>query len=286
MKHELVLEFKKQYKKFINQLIKISISDKDARKYLNYLGDCKTNIIILRFMRETSKIFDDIMLCNPSLFDNTEQSVKLSDSFDLISYVRINKLNKKNLNTVFIYLRSLFMMGYKIIDENINNVRNNSLFNDEWFSTIDGDNVGLLGAMENMRTNVKYPDGLKMDSDVLKQATNNIKNLLGDEGGSSDNMMMNMINEIGNSLDNPDVNDRPTEQDDDILNSLPPGLESLFRGNKDDLLPMLRAVSQVSNKYQQKIDEGELDPQELINQTQQMMGKMMGNINFPQEESS
>ena len=49
---------------------------------------------------------------------------------------------------------------------------------------------------------------------------------------------------------------------------------------------MLRAVSQVSNKYQQKIDEGELDPQELINQTQQMMGKMMGNINFPQEESS
>jgi len=286
MKHELVLEFKKQYKKFINQLIKISISDKDARKYLNYLGDCKTNIIILRFMRETSKIFDDIMLCNPSLFDNTEQSVKLSDSFDLISYVRINKLNKKNLNTVFIYLRSLFMMGYKIIDENINNVRNNSLFNDEWFSTIDGDNVGLLGAMENMRTNVKYPDGLKMDSDVLKQATNNIKNLLGDEGGSSDNMMMNMINEIGNSLDNPDVNDRPTEQDDDILNSLPPGLESLFPGNKDDLLPMLRAVSQVSNKYQQKIDEGELDPQELINQTQQMMGKMMGNINFPQEESS
>lgn len=248
--------FNEQLKKFINEIIKTfpEYNDTLSDYYNDLLNSklCNDDKYVKRFMRKMKDMKIKISKKDNTIFDDDIYILKNVNFREI--WVK-DDLSNNNRETIWEYIQMLFVIGETIISDcsKITDLMH------QFKSLKEGDNN-----LDDMpETDEAVLNMLKNLSEST--STNNI-----DESLFKDGMIGKLAQELSEEINmdiDVDQNDENSTVDDVFSN--------LISG--DNPMKFMNLVQTVGNKIQNKVSNGELNQEKLIEEAQGMMGMLTNN---------
>ena len=307
MKSFYLQQFEEKFKELINEL-STKFTDKiEIEVYKRSLDKLDYTKIVKHFAEQLQPYSNLVSESNDDLFKIEKLEFIDQISFNEIWESDLGETDRKS---IWQYIQILYLLSNLIIDnsisENKTNIKDNKqcdidnkqcdIDNDENIEcndsnesvstnneipNIDGDfsnsQETINKMIETMKTNISNTDKEQLDinnisKEQIENATNEVKNRF-QSSDNDDNIMGDMITEINKELNN--MVDNKDEVDNNNNNSeLNPQLDMMSKMLNIDskgLGGIMNIANRVSQKFQDRVENGELNPNDLMQSAQSML---------------
>lgn len=251
---------------FINELIVVFPEYKESltKNYNDILENNKSNsdIYVKEYMSITKKINSKLASKNDTLFKSTEELILLRD----IDFRNLwaKDINDKTRENIWKYLQTLYVIGKKVVgdDNEIDNlIKDFTQGNNNISDELKNDTEDMMNMLKNMST-------LEQDPNESQEATDNdLSNLF--DGGIISNIAKELTSEL--DLDKLDMGN-PSNMNEAFSNIM-------GGGNGGGQNNFFNLVTKVGEKIQNKVQSGQINQGDLMQEAQ----KMMGGLKNPQQ---
>ena len=238
---------------FLNELIVIFPENKECfeKNYKEIIDnkECVSDVYVKDYMNKISKYHSDIAKKNDKLFKSDKEIFLLKEvDFRDLWYKDLSDSTRENL---WKYLQTLYVLGKKIVtsDDEVSNMLNE--LNSDNIPDTDFDEMKQM--MENMS---------KITQNVNKD--DNINDLF------NNGIISDIAKELTNEIDINKMDVGNPQNMNEAFNNIMGG----NGGNK-----FFDLINKVGQKIQSKVEKGEINQGDLINEAQ----KMMGGLKNPEE---
>lgn len=265
--HTSLTYFNETLKSFIKEIIETFPEFKEVLElyYDDILEDglCTNDKYVKRFIRKLSEHKLLISKRDPALFEN---SIMILKNVDFKIIFSSDELSEENRDSIWKYIQTLYVLGETIINDS-NKIK--SIVN-TFQKFRKGDEEGEIEDVsesgEGEQADEEILSMLKNLSESNKNSPPLPDNIL--ETGIIGKLATELANDI--KLDNLDLDINENSNVDDVFNNL------LSGGNPMKFMNLLQTVG---SKIQEKVENSELDQNELINEATKMMSSLQGGDN-------
>jgi hypothetical protein len=257
--------FNNSYRSFINDILTTFPEFKEVVTdyYGEFLesGDSNDDKHVKRFMRKINDFKTQIVQKDESIFG---ESLFLIKNVDFKKIWESEEVSESNKETIWEYLQTLFVLGKTIISdsdkikkmvENFKNLRENtsSETNDQSCEE-DNDMAQMLKNLSERQQNTENSESSEsgLNEDLLKN-------------GMIGKLAQELSEEI--NIDSLNLNMDDTENVNDIFSNLVSG---------DNPMKFMNLLQKVGSKIQDKVSNGGLDQEKLVEEATSMMGALTG----------
>lgn len=252
---------------FLNELNVVFPEYKEtiSKNYSDILRNSNSNsdIYVKEYMSIAKNISTGLSTKDSSIFKGTEELILLRelDFRNLWS----KDINDKTRENIWKYLQTLYVIGEKIVgdDNEIDNlIKDFTKGKDNTMNDLKNDTENMMNMLKNMSTLEQDPDGEENEN-----SQGDLGNLF--EGGIISDIAKELTNEL--NLDNLDIGN-PSNMN-EAFSNLMGGGNGGGQGNFFNL------VTKVGEKIQNKVQSGQINQGDLMQEAQ----KMMGGLKNPQQ---
>ena len=212
------------------------------------------------------------------LVSATDDALFNIDNLEFIDQINFKNIWEDNLSecdkkSLWQYIQILYLLSNIIIDPSPVSCDNstNELSGDNSHTTINKMIETMKNNIEN--TNVEELSLDNISKKQIDEATNEVKSKFGSKG--SNNVMEDMISEINKELTNMiDKKDSVDDISPAELSESNPQLDmmsQMLNIDKNGLGGIMNIANRVSQKFQSRVENGELDPAQLMTSAQSML---------------
>ena len=278
-------QFELKFKELINDLFNKYPDKLEIIVYKRTLDKIDYGKVSENFCKSLNEYSDLITNKDDSLF-----SVEKLEFIDQLKFGDIwtEELTQPEKDTIWQYIQILYLLSNLIHKTpNENNTSIASAAPDAPNSENKADNANVAdnfnfdeifkSIQENAGENKEKFNLNNLSQDEINKATNDIKEKL---NNSDNNIMTDMIGEINSELNNMVLNKDKNEDKNEDKSEIDPQLENtpqvemmskMLNINDDGIKGILNIATKVSQKYQQKVESGELNPEDLMKSAQSML---------------
>lgn len=281
-------QFELKFKELINDLFNKYPDKLEIIVYKRTLDKLDYGKVSENFCTSLNKYSDLITNKDDSLF-----SVEKLEFIDQLKFGDIwtEELTQPEKDTIWQYIQILYLLSnliHKTPNENNTSISSaapdvpaapNSENKADNANVADNFNFDEIfkSIQENAGENKEKFNLNNLSQDEINKATNDIKEKL---NNSDNNIMTDMIGEINSELNNMVLNKDKNEDKNDDKSDIDPQLENtpqvemmskMLNINDDGIKGILNIATKVSQKYQQKVESGELNPEDLMKSAQSML---------------
>ena len=278
-------QFELKFKELINDLFNKYPDKLEIIVYKRTLDKLDYGKVSENFCTSLNEYSDLITNKDDSLF-----SVEKLEFIDQLKFEDIwtEELTQPEKDTIWQYIQILYLLSNLIHKTpNENNTSIASTAPDAPNSENKADNANVTdnfnfdeifkSIQENAGENKEKFNLNNLSKDEINKATNDIKEKL---NNSDNNIMTDMIGEINSELNSMVLNKDKSKVNENKNNEIDPQLENapqvemmskMLNINDDGIKGILNIATKVSQKYQQKVESGELNPEDLMKSAQSML---------------
>lgn len=256
-------KFNKVFQEFIKELIKTFPDETLKMKKHKYykIEDMDSNTKYLEdFINNNLPYMDEISKCNKKFFKHSKLFIVNDTSYK--SILRSPSITRNNLNMIWKYLHTLFILCYSvdnlqtIIDDNlldntnINKIKANLDNYDKLLADIISKNKQALNIQEQ-------ESETKQNSEIKSNEENDMDDFF------DNSLIGSLAKELSEGFNEEDMKDLKNPQD---------LLAGLLQGKTNEGLGKI--MNTVCSKLDEKMKNGELNHEQLFMEANKMMGKM------------
>jgi len=278
-------QFELKFKELINDLFNKYPDKLEIIVYKRTLDKLDYGKVSENFCTSLNEYSDLITNKDESLF-----SVEKLEFIDQVKFGDIwtEELTQPEKDTIWQYIQILYLLSNLIHKTpNENNTSIASAAPDAPNSENKADNANVVdnfnfdeifkSIQENAGENKEKFNLNNLSQDEINKATNDIKEKL---NNSDNNIMTDMIGEINSELNSMVLNKDKNEDKNEDNSNIDPQLQNapqvemmskMLNINDDGIKGILNIATKVSQKYQQKVESGELNPEDLMKSAQSML---------------
>lgn len=278
-------QFELKFKELINDLFNKYPDKLEIIVYKRTLDKLDYGKVSENFCTSLNEYSDLITNKDESLF-----SVEKLEFIDQVKFEDIwtEELTQPEKDTIWQYIQILYLLSNLIHKTpNENNTSIASAAPDAPNSENKADNANVTdnfnfdeifkSIQENAGENKEKFNLNNLSKDEINKATNDIKERL---NNSDNNIMTDMIGEINSELNSMVLNKDKNEDKNEDNSNIDPQLQNapqvemmskMLNINDDGIKGILNIATKVSQKYQQKVESGELNPEDLMKSAQSML---------------
>ena len=278
-------QFELKFKELINDLFNKYPDKLEIIVYKRTLDKLDYGKVSENFCTSLNEYSDLITNKDESLF-----SVEKLEFIDQLKFGDIwtEELTQPEKDTIWQYIQILYLLSNLIHKTpNENNTSIASAAPDAPNSENKADNANVVdnfnfdeifkSIQENAGENKEKFNLNNLSQDEINKATNDIKEKL---NNSDNNIMTDMIGEINSELNSMVLNKDKNEDKNEDNSNIDPQLQNapqvemmskMLNINDDGIKGILNIATKVSQKYQQKVESGELNPEDLMKSAQSML---------------
>ena len=216
-----------------------------------------TDKYVKNYMNSVKEYYKEVAKKDDSIFKG-EKEINLLLGLDFRN-LWVKDINEKTRESIWKYLQTLYVIGKKVVgeDDEINELLNK-------FTSQTGDATqeemmkNIKNETDEMMNMFKNLSQIEQNPDLPETSENDMKNLF--EGGVISDIAKELTNEL--NLDNLDMGE-PKNINEAFANLMGGG-----NGNKG----FFDLVTKVGEKIQNKVQSGEVNQNDLMNEAQKMMG--------------
>ena len=265
-------QFEEKFNELIKELHTKFPDNIEIIVYFKSMNKLDYKKIAIHFATELQNYSEFITKKNDNLFT--------SENINFIDQVKFGdiwpNLEESDRTIIWQYIQILYILS-NIIAE-IPKKDNDGESENESTSTINSTINDVVKTMkdnfESTETqNINLTD---MSTDDINEATRHVKEKL-QGGGNENNVMLDMIGEINKELIN--ITENPDENVEDatempVNNPQLDMMSQMLNIDKEGLGGIMSIANKISQKFQSKVDSGELNPQDLMASAQSMLMNM------------
>tara|TARA_B100001248_G_C27397438_1_gene466652 strand:- start:4699 stop:5622 length:924 start_codon:yes stop_codon:yes gene_type:complete len=300
MKSFYLQQFEEKFKELINEL-SVKFPDKiEIEVYKRSLNKLDYIKIVKHFAEQLQPYSNLVSESNDDLF-----KIEKLEFIDQISFNEIweSDLGETDRKSIWQYIQILYLLSNLIIDnsisENKTNIKDNkqcdiengensectnsneSVSTNNEIPNIDGDfsksQETINKMIETMKTNISNTDKEQLDinnisKEQIENATNEVKNRF-QSSDNDNNIMGDMITEINKELNNM-VDNKDDSNNNDNNSEFNPQLDMMSKMLNIDskgLGGIMNIANRVSQKFQDRVESGDLNPNDLMQSAQSML---------------
>ncbi len=278
-------QFELKFKELINDLFNKYPDKLEIIVYKRTLDKLDYGKVSENFCTSLNEYSDLITNKDESLF-----SVEKLEFIDQLKFGDIwtEELTQPEKDTIWQYIQILYLLSnliHKTPNENNTSIASaapeapNSENKADNANVTDNFNFDEIfkSIQENAGENKEKFNLNNLSKDEINKATNDIKERL---NNSDNNIMTDMIGEINSELNSMVLNKDKNEDKNDDNSNIDPQLQNtpqvemmskMLNINDDGIKGILNIATKVSQKYQQKVESGELNPEDLMKSAQSML---------------
>lgn len=278
-------QFELKFKELINDLFNKYPDKLEIIVYKRTLDKLDYGKVSENFCTSLNEYSDLITNKDESLF-----SVEKLEFIDQLKFGDIwtEELTQPEKDTIWQYIQILYLLSnliHKTPNENNTSIASTAPGAPNSENKADKSNIAdnfnfdeiFKSIQENAGENKEKFNLNNLSKDEINKATNDIKEKL---NNSDNNIMTDMIGEINSELNSMVLNKDKSEVNENKNNEIDPQLENapqvemmskMLNINDDGIKGILNIATKVSQKYQQKVESGELNPEDLMKSAQSML---------------
>ena len=278
-------QFELKFKELINDLFNKYPDKLEIIVYKRTLDKLDYGKVSENFCTSLNEYSDLITNKDESLF-----SVEKLEFIDQLKFGDIwtEELTQPEKDTIWQYIQILYLLSnliHKTPNENNTSIASAAPGAPNSENKADKSNIAdnfnfdeiFKSIQENAGENKEKFNLNNLSQDEINKATNDIKEKL---NNSDNNIMTDMIGEINSELNSMVLNKDKSEVNENKKNEIDPQLENapqvemmskMLNINDDGIKGILNIATKVSQKYQQKVESGELNPEDLMKSAQSML---------------
>ena len=265
-------QFEEKFKELIKELHTKFSDNIEIIVYFKSMDKLDYKKIAIHYATELQNYSEFITKKNDHLF--TDENINFIDQINFSDIW--TKLEESDKTVIWQYIQILYILS-NIIAE-IPKKSNDGESENEVASNINATINDVVKTMkDNFESTEKQNINLTdMSTDDINEATRHVKEKL--QGSSSENnVMLDMIGEINKELINITENPNENEKDTPEIPVNNPQLDmmsQMLNIDKEGLGGIMSIANKISQKFQSKVDSGELNPQDLMASAQSMLMNM------------